>query len=42
MASPKKQVRAKLIQVSKEYLNGKWRKVGFYQKPNGEVIAKAL
>lgn len=31
-----------LLQTSKEFVGGKWQKVGFYQKANGEVVVKTI
>lgn len=31
-----------LIQISKEYFKGKWQKVGFYKKKNGEITIKPI
>lgn len=31
--------RVKLVQVSKEYVGGKWQRVGFYENKKGEVVA---
>lgn len=32
----------KLIQTSKEYVNGKYQKVGFYENQKGQIKIKIL
>ena len=31
-----------LIQMSKEFLNGRWQNVGFYQSPTGKIKVEII
>lgn len=37
-----KNTRKEPVQVSKEYVNGKWVKVGFYATKKGGVVARRI
>jgi len=35
-------MKKKLVQVSKEFVNGKWQKVGFYEDSKGRATIKLI